>query len=194
MDDLRRIVRGLRLSARAAERQFGLSSAQLFVLQRLAEARAPSLAELAERTLTDQSSVSVVVARLEERGLVARTRSTSDARRFELALSAAGHALLRQAPEPAQARLVAGLTSLRPAELRAVANALGLLSRLMGVSDEAPGLFFEEPAPPARSRRAGPADDHPRTNLSSPNRSRKDLSSPNHQHTNHPSTNHRRTK
>src|SRR6516165_4152555 len=87
MDSLRRIVRGLRLSARDAERSAGISGAQLFVLQSLAEERASSLNDLADRTLTDQSSVSVVVKRLTDRKLVARKAAADDARRIELSLT-----------------------------------------------------------------------------------------------------------
>src|ERR671938_1731164 len=68
LDAIRRLVRGLRLAARASEREAGLSAAQLFVLQQLAESPAESINELAARTLTHQSSVSVVVRRLVERG------------------------------------------------------------------------------------------------------------------------------
>src|SRR3954449_11206732 len=75
MDAIRRIVRVLRVSSRAAEKQGGLSGAQLFVLHKLADAPALSLNELADRTRTHQSSVSVVVQRLVDRELVARARS-----------------------------------------------------------------------------------------------------------------------
>src|SRR2546423_5112313 len=91
-DSLRRLVRFLRLGAREAEEATGVSSAQLFVLHQLAGAPAASLAELAERTLTDQSSVSTVVARLVAHGLVARRKGTGDRRRVELALTARGRA------------------------------------------------------------------------------------------------------
>src|SRR5690348_4180204 len=75
---LRRIVLAVRLSARRAERELGLSGAQLFVLQQLGASPVHSLNELAERTRTHQSSVSVVVRRLVARGLVTRTRATDD--------------------------------------------------------------------------------------------------------------------
>src|SRR4051794_20418051 len=56
-DSLRRIVRVLRLSARHTEKAFGLSAAQLFVVQKLAESPTPlTPSELAEKALTDQSS------------------------------------------------------------------------------------------------------------------------------------------
>src|SRR5213078_2142253 len=85
LDDIRQIVRALRESSRAAEAFAGTSGAQLFVLQILSREQPLSLGELAARTLTHQSSVSVVVQRLVDRGLVARSRSTRDGRRVELA-------------------------------------------------------------------------------------------------------------
>jgi len=49
LDSLRRIVRSLREAARLAERRFGLSGAQLFVLHEVAKTPEISLKELAER-------------------------------------------------------------------------------------------------------------------------------------------------
>src|SRR6185312_321205 len=63
LDSIRRIVRLLREGTRASEDAVGLSAAQLFVLQKLDPAVPLSLTELAARTLTHQSSVSVVVSR-----------------------------------------------------------------------------------------------------------------------------------
>src|SRR4051812_30916919 len=87
MNAVRSIVRAQRISTRAIELKMGISLAQLFVLQQLAERPAESLNELAERTATLQSSVSVVVRRLVERGLVSRTASAADKRRIEIAVT-----------------------------------------------------------------------------------------------------------
>ncbi|HLK11986.1 MAG TPA: MarR family transcriptional regulator [Candidatus Binatia bacterium] len=144
MDALRRLVRALRLSARAAEKAIGISGAQLFVLQQLAAAPAESLGALAARTHTDQSSVSVVVRRLVERGLVARRSATADARRIEIALTAAGRALLRRAPEPAQTRLLDALQRLSPPRRRVLARALAEIARAAEPEANAPGMFFED--------------------------------------------------
>ena len=62
LDSIRGIVQVLRESSRAAEERVGLSGAQLFVLQKLGEGGGASLNELAARTRTHQSSVSVVVS------------------------------------------------------------------------------------------------------------------------------------
>lgn len=148
LDAFRAIVQRLRISSRACERQLGLSSAQLFVLEQLAQADASSIAELARRTLTHQSSVSVVVARLAERGLVVRRTAAGDARRTEIALTPAGRALLRRAPRTVQADLVAAIDGMPPVERRALAQHLTALARAAGAAGDVPPLFFED-APPA---------------------------------------------
>jgi DNA-binding MarR family transcriptional regulator len=157
MDALRRIVRDLRLSARDAERGAGISGAQLFVLQMLAEQPATSLNELAERTLTDQSSVSVVVKRLTDRKLVARKASRVDARRIELNLTAAGRKLLERCPEPTQARLLGAIRRLQPSELSSLTAGLACLLREMGIQHATPRMFFEEEPAARPARRSGAA-------------------------------------
>jgi len=140
---LRHIVRAIRLSSHAAETRLGISGAQLFVLQQLAESPAASLNELAARTLTDQSSVSVVVSRLVRRGLVARRASDGDARRVELSQTARGRALLRSAPELAQTRLVTALKKVPARDLRTVRRVLEAVARDLGAGGEPPVMFFE---------------------------------------------------
>jgi DNA-binding MarR family transcriptional regulator len=143
LDNLRLLVRALRVSARGAEKAVGITGAQLFVLQTLHEARVASIGELALRTHTDQSSVSVVVERLVRRRLVARAESKADARRVEIRLTASGRALLRRSPEPTQPRLIAGLEKLEPTMRQQLGAALGKLAESMGLS-EPPRMFFEE--------------------------------------------------
>jgi DNA-binding MarR family transcriptional regulator len=162
LDALRRIVRDLRLSAREAERSAGVSGAQLFVLQALADRSASSLNDLAERTLTDQSSVSVVVRRLADRKLIARKPSAEDARRVELSLTPAGRRMLARCPEPTQARLLAALRRIGATQLDALTLGLGALVREMGIENAEPRMFFEEPSEPGATNapRAGrPARD-----------------------------------
>ena len=147
LDALRLIVRDLRLSARDAERAAHITGAQLFVLQQLHDGGTLSLGELAERTMTDQSSVSVVVKKLVAAKLVARKPSREDARRLELSLTPAGKKLLARCPEPTQVRLVAALKRLAPNEVEGLTSGLSALVREMGLESEPPpGMFFEEGA------------------------------------------------
>jgi DNA-binding MarR family transcriptional regulator len=144
VDAIRSIVQSLRISGRAAEHQLGISSAQLYILQELAEQPAQSINELAERTFTHQSSVSMVVSRLVEGRLVTRTAARGDARRLSISLTPAGRALLRRAPDAAQTQLVEGLQSMSRGELHALARHLGTLTSVIGeqsaAEDEEPVL------------------------------------------------------
>ena len=114
MDSIRAVVRALRLNTRAIEKQLGISLAQLWVLQILAERPADSLNELALATATHQSSVSVVVRRLVERELATRTTAHQDKRRVRIELTEAGRALLVKAPPTVQVSLVAGIRRMPP--------------------------------------------------------------------------------
>ena len=146
-------MRVLRVASRSAEQRVGLTTAQLFVLQRLADADSLSVGELAARTFTDQSSVSVVAARLVGRGLVRRRRSSVDGRRRELELTVAGRALLRRSPPSGQDRLIPALDRLGTGDRRALARTLRRLVNEMGGIEGAARMFFEDASVRARPRR-----------------------------------------
>lgn len=141
---LRKIVRFLRLSASAAEAKAGVSTAQLFVLSQLASAPAESIRALAERTLTDPSSVSVVVSKLEERGLVSRAAVEDDRRRAEIAITAKGRAVVAGAPELPQEKMLAALEAMSEARRKAIAHALEELVTAIGAESVEPRMFFED--------------------------------------------------
>lgn len=124
MNAVRSIVRALRINTRAIELKMGISLAQLFVLQQLAEKPAESLNELADRTATHQSSVSVVVRRLVERGYVTRTASPADKRRIEIAVTQTGRDLLADAPITIQTQLVNALREMPRDDQSSLANQL----------------------------------------------------------------------
>ena len=156
VNGLRRIVRALHRSHRQAEQKFEVSAAQLLVLQRLAEVPSLSVNELADRTFTHQSTVSVVVTRLVGRGLVRRTRADDDARRAELALTGSGRVLLQRAMSSALAQLIDALDAMPTSRLRLIGGCLDGVVDALGVSAEPPGMFFEEadvtPRAPKRRR------------------------------------------
>ena len=112
LDALRSIGRELRLASREAEQRVGVHGAQLHALRQLADSPSTSLTELAERTHTDISSVSVVVSRLVEQGLVARKAADDDRRRLSLGLTARGRAVVRKAPEAGMSRLLRMMAAL----------------------------------------------------------------------------------
>lgn len=151
LNGLRRLVKMLSEGARTAEQSWNLSGAQLFVMRTLDEAPAISLNELAQRTHTHQSSVSVVVARLVRRRLVQRAQSKEDARRLVLRLTPSGEQTLKAAPPAAQERLIDALKQLPPAQRRLLGTSLTHLAELMQLPSGAPEMFFEDAPRKART-------------------------------------------
>jgi DNA-binding MarR family transcriptional regulator len=155
VDSFRRILRELRVAARKTELETGLSAAQLFVLTAASEAPGASLNEIAERTITDRSSVAAIVDRLVARGFVTREQSGADRRRAAVAVTARGRrAMGKSAPAPT-ALLIEGLHSMSPSELKGLAKGLVALTRGMAIDTKPAGLLFEDskPARLAQSRR-----------------------------------------
>jgi len=144
MNAIRSVVRALRVNTRSIEGKLGISLAQLFVLQQLSEKPADSLNELAERTATHQSSVSVVVRRLVDRGLVTRVAATSDRRRVQIALTPAGEAVLRGAPPTIQSDLMHGMARMNPEQRATLAELLEVWLLASGIDLAAPPMIFED--------------------------------------------------
>jgi DNA-binding MarR family transcriptional regulator len=144
LDSLRRIVQVLRESSRRAEQELGITGAQLFVLEQLVGVPSQSLNELAERTRTHQSSVSTVVGRLVERGLVVRQRSLRDARRLELALTARGRRMTANTPGVVQNRLIRTIDDLPPRSRRQLASLLRQVVGGLDAQERRPQMFFND--------------------------------------------------
>lgn len=145
LDSIRRLVRLLRLTDRAAQSELGLSGAQLFVLHELGKTPALSLSELAEKTRTDQSSVSVVVSRLVESGYVTRDRDHRDGRRLVLTLTTQGRAIADKSTPVAQEKIIEALERMAPAERRRFADTFGKIIEEIGEARGVAPMLFEEP-------------------------------------------------
>jgi DNA-binding MarR family transcriptional regulator len=157
MDSIRHLVRALSGSSRAVVSRTGLSGAQLFILRQLATADGPlSVNELAERTLTHQSTVSGVLHRLVERRLVTRSPAADDARRVAISLTARGRTLLADAPPTVQTQLVDGLAHLSPERRATLADTLEAWLAAAGLGSEPAPLFFEDTGTHAATRRRSP--------------------------------------
>jgi DNA-binding MarR family transcriptional regulator len=105
-----------------------------------------SVNDVAALTFTHQSSVSVVIQRLVDRGLVAKVAAGEDRRRQRLAITAKGRRLLHRVPTAAQENLITAIAALPSADRRAFARSMDLIARLMSPDDAAlhPPMFFED--------------------------------------------------
>ena len=104
---------------RAGLAGLGLTYPQYVVLLVLWEVDSVSMGELSRRLNLDSATLSPLLKRLEQRGLITRRRSTTDERTVKLACTPEGHALeasVRAVQREAQR--ATGLTSTELADLR----------------------------------------------------------------------------
>ncbi|MBN8538061.1 MAG: winged helix-turn-helix transcriptional regulator [Deltaproteobacteria bacterium] len=145
LDSIRKIVRTLRQTSKFTEKNLGLSTAQIFVLQKLAASKVPlSINKLAAATLTHQSSVSVVVSKLVYRKLIDRVESETDSRSVELSISKHGQSLLTKSPMSIQERLMNGLAQLSETQRTALVKGLQALVQKSGMENEEPSMLLED--------------------------------------------------
>lgn len=156
LNRVRQLVRALRAFEKQAQTRFGLGAAQMFILHVLQHHDELSMNELADRTATDQSSVSLAVGKLVTEGYVRRDVSEEDRRQVRLSLTARGRTLVKRSPPAAQERIMDSVEAMPPGER---AQLMALLDKLMAgmttSGDDPPPMLFQDEREPAK-RRAAP--------------------------------------
>jgi len=152
MDSFRRIVRALRTSSRASENELGLRAAQVFVLQQLKKFEPLSLNELAEKTYSHQSTVSVVVNALVKMGYIRRSPLKRDRRFLVLETTAKGKALLQKRRLTIQEHFSAVINGMALKERAELARLLSVFVENAGLAEDVPHFFFEKEPKPSRGR------------------------------------------
>jgi DNA-binding MarR family transcriptional regulator len=148
LNAFRSLVKELRAADREAVRMHGLGSAQIFVLHCLARHQPLSVNELAEKTASDQSTISLIITKLVARDLVHSKRAKDDARRAELTLAPRGRDLVRRLPLLFQERFISALESLSSSRRAVLAGVLSEVLEAMGLGDDHPPLLLTDHAPP----------------------------------------------
>ena len=120
-----------RYSSAFLNEQFDLSIAEWRILGQLAYHESSTVAELAQRTLTDKAQISRSVQSLNERGLVRRKAHTTDARRVVLSLSKRGEDYVRKVFPHRSAFNEELLSQLTKQEQKALHGAIDKLTRYL---------------------------------------------------------------
>ena len=141
---LRRIVKALHSFSQDVYRQYGLTGPQLWALKTLQREGRVSAGQLAQALAVHQSSLSILIDRLEKRGLVTRVRSHGDGRFVLIEMTKRGLALSAMAPDPAQGRLLHGLQAMSRTEVRQIRRAVDRLVQVMEAEDTTARFFFSD--------------------------------------------------
>lgn len=143
MNALRRLVSALRTTGAGAVVGQGLSVAQQFAIRVIGHQPGLAMTDLAAATMTTRSTVSEVVVRLVDRGLVRRTRDEADQRVVRLQLTPEGEAVYERLEQTVPERLVAALDSMDPMIRDMLAESLEAWVESAGFDSEEPRMFGE---------------------------------------------------
>jgi DNA-binding MarR family transcriptional regulator len=142
VDNLRRIFQAVHLHSSRAKRDAGLTGPQLWAIRVIAQSAPLRVSELAGKMYLHPATVVGILDRLENIGLVARTRSRQDRRVVHVDLTKAGQELVEKAPEVAQGLLVSGLEALPLQRLNSISEGLADMVRLLGAQALPPKLLL----------------------------------------------------
>lgn len=131
---LRRILRATELNARLLANQTGLTPSQLIVLQIIASDGKALPSTVAKAARLTQATVTSLVDKLVQAGLVLRQRDTEDRRRIWIHPTERGRALLAESPDLLQDRFRASFQELDAWEQAMIIAALERVSALLDAS------------------------------------------------------------
>jgi DNA-binding MarR family transcriptional regulator len=132
---LRRIMRATDLHSQTLIRESGLTTPQLLVMQAIAREGNPSTSTLARSIVVSQATVTRIIDRLENAGLVRRAKSSADKRVVNIELTTKGKEKLIAAPEPLQAEFLRKFRKLADWEQHMLRSALLRIAQMMDAQD-----------------------------------------------------------
>ena len=132
---LRRIIRAIDLHSRDLLQTFGLTAPQLMTLQELARLQPVPVGVLSGAVHVSQATMTGILDRLEQRGLVLRTRDGVDRRSVTITMTPDGAKLLKKAPSLLQDHFLEKLADLKPSEQTNILSALQHIGEMMGATE-----------------------------------------------------------
>jgi DNA-binding MarR family transcriptional regulator len=141
---LRRIVKAIQTYSQDVRSAYGLTGPQLWALKTLLREGKMTVGRLAAALAVHQSSVSILLDRLEKRGFVRRIRRRPDRRVVQVELTGPGLTLAADAPEAAQGRLLHALEAMSAEQLRRTRRVVDQLVAAMEAGDVNARFFFSD--------------------------------------------------
>ncbi len=145
---IRKIVRSINLESKKIQKEYGVSIPQILSLNYLNESinYQTTQGELRKFLQLNSSTISGIINRLENKGLVARLPKSGDKRVVTIALTSKGDKLLKQIPPLLHLQLSRKLQKLDDRTLLNVENSLELLVNLLEIEEveASPMLTIED--------------------------------------------------
>lgn len=132
---IRKLMQGTELYTKQLNKEYHISAAQLSCLLSLYENGPLPPSHIAKYMMVKSSTVTGVVDRLEQKGLVTRLRNSPDRRVITIELTENGKKLAENAPPPLQRKIIYGLKKLPNSEIKHIILALSKLTDMLDVQD-----------------------------------------------------------
>ena len=132
---IRRLMQGSERYTKEINKKYNVSAAQVNCLLALHEYGPLPPSQIAKMILVNSSTVTGIIDRLEQKGLVERQRISQDRRVITVQLTESGNTLAENAPAPIQQKIIDGLKKLNTQEIEHIVNALNMLTNMLDVQD-----------------------------------------------------------
>ncbi len=132
---IRRLLQARELYTKALNKNYNVSAAQLNCILALHENGPLPPSRIAKHIMVNSSTVTGIIDRLEQKGLVERWRISSDRRIITIQLTEAGKKLAENAPPPIQQKIIDGLKMLPTNKIEQIINSLQMLTNMLDVQD-----------------------------------------------------------
>jgi len=132
---IRRLMQAGELYTKELNKIYNISSAQLNCLLTLYENGPLSPSQIAKYIMVNSSTVTGIIDRLEQKGLVKRMRISQDRRIITIELTKNGKVLAENAPPPIQWKIIDGLNNISEKEIRQISKTLTKLTSMLDVQD-----------------------------------------------------------
>lgn len=132
---IRRIIQAGSLYTKELNKKHQVSASQLNCLLALYEQGPLPPSHIAKHILVKSSTVTGIIDRLEQKGLVKRTRNSPDRRVVTIELTESGNTLAQNAPPPIQQKIMDGLRKLPRGEVEKILKGLSTLTHMLDVHD-----------------------------------------------------------
>lgn len=133
---IRRVMRAVDMRSKQLERKAGLTVPQWLILQALSASGEMQISELARRISLSHATVTSILNRMSDKGLVQRKRNSADRRAVRVSLTAEGNTTFEEAPELLQEAFVTRFRQLERWEQKLLTSAIERVASMM----EADGL------------------------------------------------------
>ena len=132
---IRKLMQASALYSKELSKKYNVSAPQLATLRVLLLDGSMPASQIAKQIMVNSSTLTGVIDRLEQKGLVSRVRDDPDRRIIRVELTEAGRTLAETAPPPVQVKIIKGMRKLQSEERGQVIRSLTKLAEMIDAQD-----------------------------------------------------------